>query len=71
MAEDREQKPSVYETGSSGARADEAAAAAPGEMKPDDDLEAREDELLDEAVQETFPASDPISPATPPHRRFD
>jgi len=71
MADESDSKPSVYETGSSGARADEAAAAAPGEMKPGDDPEAREDELLDEAVQETFPASDPISPATPPHRRYD
>jgi hypothetical protein len=67
---DRDRKPSVYETGSSAARADDAAAAAPGDMKPGDDPEAREDELLDEAVEETFPASDPISPATP-DRRFD
>jgi hypothetical protein len=67
---DRERKPSVYETGSSAAHADDAAAAAPGDRKPDDDPEAREDALLDEAVQETFPASDPISPAAP-DRRYD
>lgn len=66
---DRDRTPSVYETGSSAARADDAAAAAPGDMKPDDDPEAREEDLLDEAVEETFPASDPISPAAPPRRR--
>jgi len=60
---DRDRKQSVYETGSSAARADDAAAAAPGDMKPGDDPEAREEDLLDEAVEETFPASDPISPA--------
>jgi len=63
-----EREPSVYETGSSVARADEAATAAPGDMKPGDDLAEREEDLLDEAVQETFPASDPISPAVPPER---
>lgn len=60
-----EREPSIYETGSSAARADDAAAAAPGDLKPGDDREAREQDLLDEAVQETFPASDPISPAAP------
>lgn len=62
---ERERKPSVYETGSSGARADDAAAASPGDAKPGQDEEAREEDLLDEAIQETFPASDPISPAGP------
>lgn len=66
---DRDPKPSVYESGSSAAHADDAAAAAPGETKPDEDLEARQQDLLDEAVEETFPASDPISPAAP--RRSD
>ncbi len=66
---DRDPKPSVYESGSSVAHADDAAAAAPGQMKPGDDLEARQQDLLDEAVEETFPASDPISPAAP--RRSD
>ncbi|HEX5183694.1 MAG TPA: hypothetical protein VFW19_11160 [Allosphingosinicella sp.] len=60
---DRDSEPSVYEKGSSGARADEAAAAAPADMKPGDDPCARAEELLDEAIEETFPASDPISPA--------
>jgi hypothetical protein len=53
---------------SSPAEAKDAAAAAPGDMTADADLEARQEELLDEAVQETFPASDPISVAVPRHR---
>jgi hypothetical protein len=66
---DRARKPSVYETGSSAARADDAAAAAPGDIKPGDDPDAHGEDLLDEAVEETFPASDPISPAVPPRKR--
>jgi hypothetical protein len=62
---DRNDRTSVYESGSSAAHADDAAAAAPGEMEPGEDLEARQQDLLDEAIEETFPASDPISPATP------
>ena len=65
---ERDRQPSVYETGTSAAHADDAAAAAPGDAKPGEDPEARAEDLLDEAVQETFPASDPISPATPPRR---
>jgi hypothetical protein len=42
--------------------ADRAAESAPGQLKPGDDLDARQDQLIDEAVEETFPASDPISP---------
>ena len=42
--------------------ADLAAQSAPGERRPGEDLDARQDQLLDEAVEETFPASDPISP---------
>lgn len=41
---------------------DRAADAAPGPRLPDEDLEKRQDQLLDEAVEETFPASDPIAP---------
>lgn len=41
---------------------DRAADAAPGPRVPDEDLEKRQDQLLDEAVEETFPASDPIAP---------
>lgn len=42
--------------------ADLAAASAPGACKPGEDLRERQDRLLDEAVEETFPASDPIAP---------
>jgi hypothetical protein len=43
-------------------RADLAAANAPGQRQPGEDLERRQDQLLDQAIEETFPASDPISP---------
>jgi hypothetical protein len=57
------ERPAPIEKASAGqANADRAADAAPGECKPGEDLEARQDKLLDEAVEETFPASDPISP---------
>ena len=39
-----------------------AAAAAPGDRVPGEDLRQRQEQLVDEAVEETFPASDPISP---------
>ena len=42
--------------------ADMAAGAAPGPRSPDEDLKRRQDQLLDEAIEETFPASDPIAP---------
>lgn len=42
--------------------ADLAAASAPGTRIPGEDLNKRQDQLLDEAIEETFPASDPISP---------
>ncbi|MBV8681970.1 MAG: hypothetical protein JO111_03785 [Caulobacteraceae bacterium] len=42
--------------------ADRAAECAPGDLKPGEDLSERQEKLIDEAVQETFPASDPISP---------
>jgi hypothetical protein len=61
MPDDKQE--SVYETGSGAARADEAAADAPGDAKPGEDARARREKLIDEAVEETFPASDPISPA--------
>jgi hypothetical protein len=57
--------PGAYETGTSAAHADDAAAAAPGESRPGEDPAKRADQLLEEAVEETFPASDPISPARP------
>jgi hypothetical protein len=43
--------------------ADLAAEHAPGDRKPGEDMAARQEQLLDEAVEETFPASDPISVA--------
>jgi hypothetical protein len=55
--------PAPIEKASAGqANADMAADAAPGDRTPDEDLVKRQDQLLDEAVQETYPASDPISP---------
>ena len=46
---------------SGGSLADLASAAAPGERQPGEDLDERQDKLVDEAVEETFPASDPVS----------
>lgn len=43
-------------------QADRAAEDAPGDLRPGDDLSERQEKLIDEAVQETFPASDPIAP---------
>jgi hypothetical protein len=48
----------AYKRGSSGARADEAAAAA---HDVDRDLRDRQERLLDEGLEETFPASDPVA----------
>lgn len=42
--------------------ADRAADAAPGPSRPGEDLRKRQEKLIDEAVEETFPASDPIAP---------
>ena len=42
--------------------ADLAARSAPGDRMPGEDLVARQEALLDEAIEETFPASDPIAP---------
>lgn len=56
-------RPAPIERASGGQHnADKAAEAAPGECAADADLDKRQDQLLDEAVEETFPASDPISP---------
>jgi len=43
-------------------RSDLAAASAPDNRVPGEDLRERQEQLLDEAIEETFPASDPISP---------
>jgi len=39
-----------------------AADCAPGDRRPGENLDQRQEKLVDEAVEETFPASDPISP---------
>ena len=52
---------SVYERGGGRARADEAPAALEGTAA--DESRAHQEALLDEGVQETFPASDPVSVA--------
>ena len=49
-----------------GERADDDQAVETIEQDDDDELDeltTRQEELLDEGVEETFPASDPISPA--------
>ena len=48
--------------GENQAQADRAAETAPGDYGDGQDLRARQERLLDEAIEETFPASDPISP---------
>jgi len=40
---------------------DRASEQAPGDRKPGEDLEKRQEKLIDEGVEETFPASDPVS----------
>jgi len=59
---DGERSHSIEERNTGQAKADLAAEVAPGDRAPDENLQQRQDELLDEAVEETFPASDPISP---------
>ena len=65
MTQDRDKDPPApIERASGGqANADRAADAAPGERKKGEDLEERQDQLLDEAVEESFPASDPAAQA--------
>jgi hypothetical protein len=41
---------------------DRAADDAPGDRVLGEDLAERQEKLVDEAVEETFPASDPIAP---------
>lgn len=36
--------------------------SAPGDRRPGEDLHKRQERLIDEALEETFPASDPIAP---------
>lgn len=60
IPDDHEPKPLKKTSGAY--HADKAAEAAPGDREDGEDLDARQDQLLDQAVEETFPASDPISP---------
>jgi hypothetical protein len=63
MTRDAHEPPAPIERASGGqANADLAAETAPGDLKPGEDLRRRQERLLDEAVEETFPASDPIAP---------
>jgi hypothetical protein len=41
---------------------DRAADRAPGNRVPGENLDQRQEKLVDEAIEETFPASDPIAP---------
>ena len=60
---DNDNTPPPIERASGGqANADRAAERAPGERQEGEDLDKRQDQLVDEAVEETLPASDPISP---------
>jgi hypothetical protein len=63
MSDPKQDDPAPIERASGGqSNADQAAASAPGERKKGENLEKRQEQLVDEAVEETFPASDPISP---------
>src|SRR3954462_838839 len=57
-------KPPRREQGGNPGRIDSdlAAEAAPGNRVPGEDLTQRQEKLIDEAVEETYPASDPIAP---------
>jgi hypothetical protein len=55
-------RPAPIERASGGvANADKAAETAPGDRKPGENLHQRQERLVDEGVEETFPASDPVS----------
>lgn len=56
-------RPAPIERASGGqSNADMAADSAPGDREPGEDMKKRQEKLVDEAVEETFPASDPIAP---------
>jgi hypothetical protein len=55
-------RPAPIERASGGqANADKAAETAPGDRQPGEDMRKRQEKLVDEGVEETFPASDPVS----------
>lgn len=62
MSTDTNKSHSDDATGTPETKANDAAAAAPDQRKPDENLDHRQDKLLDQALEETFPSSDPISP---------
>jgi hypothetical protein len=41
--------------------APQEAGVGPAQVSPESDLRARQEALLDEGVEETFPASDPVA----------
>jgi hypothetical protein len=49
-------------TGGGRTDSDKASETAPKDRAQDENLKQRQEELLDEAIEETFPASDPIAP---------
>jgi hypothetical protein len=59
LVAEREVLEEVDRSGATGPAVDDAVAHEPRHSA---DLKERQDDLLDEAVEETFPASDPISP---------
>jgi hypothetical protein len=57
-----QQRPLPIEKSSAGqSNADLAAEHAPGDREAGEDMVVRQEQLLDEALEETFPASDPVS----------
>lgn len=61
MDDDKTAKPDVPAPGQ--IDADRAADDAPGNRVPGENLAQRQERLLDEAIEETFPGSDPVSPS--------
>lgn len=59
LVAEREVLEEVDRSGATGPAINDAVAHEP---RSSSDLNERQDDLLDEAVEETFPASDPISP---------
>lgn len=62
MPTDTNKSPSAETRGIPESRTNEAAAAAPDQHVPGENLDHRQDKLLDQALEETFPNNDPISP---------
>lgn len=61
-ADAKQDRPAPIERASGGqANADKAAETAPGDRRDGEDMKERQERLIDEGVEETFPASDPVS----------